>query len=255
MKNIFDRKQMLFLGAVVLLLVVVFLIMNFANPTQNLVTNPPVANPTEIEKRITWNQAQLAVSTFTTREDPEGQLLEDKQNVHVIMTSFFSLTSTHPMTKMNIKLVEFTSGVGTPVFVFPTHNEVSSSRSYIYTDATKSVKSQDIVDGGKKLEFKIVSTTPKYYDELMSGGGIPNFAFVIKDIGTLYEQQILKQSGVYESGKSLQYLGVKADKLNGDIVFDVTITFEDGKAYTKRFSGVIDGAKILTETFYQIDMK
>lgn len=239
-------------GVFIILVVLFKLTLNGGGQTTKLPENDAA-----IEKRVTWNQQELSVTAFSTREDPEGQLLEDKQAVHIVFTSFFnfSVTPDSKVKSMTITRVKFTQGVGKQVFIHPPHKAIASSRSYTYEPDMARLWAKDIVDGGKVYTLKVVNEAPKFYDEVLNIGGFPNFALITKDIGTLSEQSILNKDKIYSTDKLLQYLNVTAEKLDGEIILDVKITFEDGKKYTKRLSGKIEGEKALKDPFYLIKMQ
>jgi hypothetical protein len=84
---------------------------------------------------------------------------------------------------------------------------------------------------------------------------MPNFAFITKNIGTISEQSIIDKDKVYNSAKGLEYLGIKPEQVDGELILDVSMTFSDRKKYVKRMSGIIEGDKILYEDFYTMEMK
>ena len=219
-----------------------------------LLTKAPTKNTEEIEKRITWTQKAFYESAFTTREDPKGQVLEDKQQVHLVFNSQFSLSSTTPIKKFVVTKVEFKQGVGTPMFIQPKHEKMANERSYIFT-TFGSITAKEIVDSGSTYDVVVTNAAPTYYDEISNTGGFPNFAFITKNLGTISEQDIMKRDKIYQSARVLDYLNLKAEQLNGKLSIDFTITFEDGKVYRKRFTGTIDGSKVLENNFYTIELQ
>lgn len=255
------NKKLLLIGvALFLLLLVVWLIFSRNGGIGgSKLSKPPAKNEESIEKRLDWLQSNIAVSVFTTREDPEGTLVEDKQMAHIAFTSFFTVTVNDGQKIKTIEIVpvSFTQKIGTQVAIQPSHEKTAdNSRSFILT-SQPSIKAADIGKSVSKITLKGTtnsSLTEGYFDEIYQNGGFVNFALITKSIGQVSTQAILERDKVYESGKVLEYLGIKAEDLDGSIVLDVTVTFEDGKKYIKRFSGTIEGNKILSESFYQITM-
>jgi hypothetical protein len=253
-----DKKTLVAVIGIFIVLLVVLLVWYFeAKGSTASATKPPVKNDETIEKRVFWTQAQLSVSSFTTNEDPEDQPQNDKQAVHIAFTSFFSLSAEAGSTikDMSVTLVKFTQGVGTPVFIHPPHKIVALERSYTFEPGAPTIHAKDIVDGGKTYKLAITNEQAKYYDELWNVGGMPNFALITKNIGTISEQAILERDNVYESAKVLDYVGVTAEQLDGEIVLDFNITFTDGKKYAKRMKGIIEGTKVLNDDFYTITLQ
>jgi len=76
---------------------------------------------------------------------------------------------------------------------------------------------------------------------------------VPKKLGTISYKEIMARDNGYNGSNLLKYLGTKTEALDGEIVLDFHITFEDGKKYVKRLKGVIDGSKLLSESFYTIE--
>lgn len=248
---------------IVCVIVAIFAIPRFKSTSSKIdtesVVSPkqkqPKANSEDIEKRITWNQTQLNVSTFSTREDPVGQVLEDKMMAHIAFKSFFSLTSMFPMKSMSLNVTEFKQGVGTPVIINPPHTENSLSYTYYYTDYNLKPSSMYIINGENPFNFAVTGSLVKNLDEISSGGGVPEFTLISKNLGTVSTQQILDRDKIYMGEKTLEYLGITSDQLDGNIALEFHIVFDDGKEYNKSFSGKIEGDKILNSPFYQIDMK
>ncbi|MFZ6022469.1 MAG: hypothetical protein ACOYT9_03295 [Patescibacteria group bacterium] len=256
------NKKLLSIGVALFLLLLVVWLIFFRNGGTggSKLSNPPAKNEESIEKRLNWLQNSMSVNVFTTREDPEGAKVEDKQMVHIIFTSYFSFSANdgQKVKKIEIFPVSFRQGIGTQVSIQPSHEKLKDglSRSYIFT-AEPTIKNKNIPTGLKSIVLTGVTETnivERYFDEVFQGGDTINFALVSKNLGIVSEQEILRKDKVYESSKVLEYLGVSQEKLRGEIVIDFRITFDDGKRYQKRFTGVIDGQKILSEPFYLVTM-
>jgi hypothetical protein len=256
------NKKLLFIGvALFLLLLVVWLIFfRGENIGSGKLSKPPAKNEEAIEKRLEWLQSNMWATVFTTREDPDGAKVEDKQMAHIVFTSFFSFSPNggHKVKKIEVKPVIFTQSVGTQVAIQPAHEKLQNGSmcSYIFT-AEPTIKYRDIGNGTKTIvingveEQNVVET---HFDEVSQYGGTLNFALVSKNLGTVSQLKLLDEKKVYESTKVLEYLGISAEQLNGQIVLDFRITFDDGKVYNKRFSGSIEGNRILTGSLYQVTM-
>jgi len=242
---------------IVLLAIFLLLFMLFRGIGGGNSTTTPKANSTEIESRVNWQQKQMSVSFFSTNEYQNGGQVEDIKDIHIGFTSFFniSVAGEQKMTDLSVTVVKFAQGIGKQILYKTPHNKVSTSRSYIYEPMETETHTKDLVDGGKTLKFAVVNSSPAYYDEVLNQAALPQFMMFSKSLGTISYKTILNRDNVFEGSKLLKYAGVTAEQLNGEIVLDFTITFEDGKKYIKRLSGTIDGSKILNDTFYTIEFQ
>lgn len=197
----------------------------------------------------------MSTMVFSTNENQNGSATEDIKDVHISFTSFFgvSITGDKKMKDFSVTVAKFTQGIGKQVVYKTPHNKLVTARSYTYEPMETETHTKDLADGGRTIKFSVVSTSPTYYDEVLTQMALPNFILFSKSLGTISEKTILARDNTYDSAKLLQYLGTKADDLNGEIVLDFNITFEDGKKYVKRMQGTIDGAKLLANPFYTIE--
>ncbi|MCK9368405.1 hypothetical protein M0R04_00285 [Candidatus Dojkabacteria bacterium] len=239
-----------------IILVIILLIISFFIFRKSFsISSTPKKNTPEVEKLIFLNQSDLFVSMFSTREDPEGATLEDKQMAHIIINPSISITAIEPIKSLTITKVKFTSNIGTPLFIHPSNEVMGSIQTYILTSSNTDIRASDIKGGGNTIKYDIVSSNATKFNEVLTGGGIPRFNFIVKDLGTVSEQTILNTNKIYEGAKILNYLNIKAEQLDAKIAFDLKIVFDNGKEYYKRFSADIDGAKVLSGDFYTIKME
>lgn len=250
-----NKKLLPILLIVLLVLFLLFLLLKSLFGGGSSSTNSPKANAPEVESRVTWTQKQMSTMVFSTNEYPNGGNTEDIKEIHVVYTGMFglSVSGNEKIKDFSISVVKFSQGAGKPVVYKTPHNKALTARSFIYEPMETETHTKDLVDGGKTIKFSVVNSNPTYYDEVLNQMAFPNFLLFSKSLGTISYKTIMARDSGFDGAKLLHYLGTKAADLNGEIVLDFNITFDDGKKYVKRMGGVVNGEKLLKEMFYTIE--
>jgi hypothetical protein len=180
---------------------------------------------------------------FATQEN------EHDHRLHISFTPFLTFNiDSSSIEKILIENMKGESNLGELIYIHPTtlSTEVVS-RTFLFTDTSEPIKSEDIFSRGDSIEYFAVDTVTNYTQVLKQGSITPYFTLILKDIGTVDYKDILDRDGEFLGSKYLEYSGIDANDLNTNIQFDVKIYFDTGEVYVKRFKGYLEGLKLETD--------
>jgi len=237
----------------ILILPIIFLVRGTFSIVKNISSgnSKTITNTEEIEKKVEVSQSEAWISAFSTEE-----VKDTKELAHVriwINANLFHMDAITSYTVKNIKVEGNRKGKVT--IVKPGHiSNTLSMYSYIWGPYEGEMKSAEIKDSGKNITFDVVDVA-HYYDEVSKvGTSMPIWGIFIKELGEFNYRKIMDSSGLFESEKILGYAGVEPNDVNISLSFDVEMVFEDGTKWVKRFSAELDGAKIVENKSYMVNL-
>jgi hypothetical protein len=146
---------------------------------------------------------------------------------------------------------------GQGVFVAPPATPISTNCfSYLGGPCTDDVKENQIVSSlvNGKYSCNMVLSVKNRNECLNQQLISPIFNIIQKNVGTFNYEQIFEQNNGYDGAKILNYSNLIANDLNSEINFTVQIQFNNGKIWNKKFKAVIDGNRVLENSFYTVNM-
>jgi len=241
------------LSLCILLLPIIFLVRGTFSIAKNIVSSnsKTITNTEEIEKKVEVSQNIAWISAFSTEE-----VKDTKELAHVKIWVNANLFHMDPITSYTVKNIKVEGyKKGKVAIVKPGHiSNTLTMYNYVWGPYEEGMKSAEIKDSGKTLTFDVVEVA-HYYDEVSKvGTSMPTWGIFLKELGEYNYRKIMDGSGLFESDKILEYAGVEPDDINISFSFDVEMVFEDGTKWVKRFSAELDGAKIVENNSYMVDL-
>ena len=235
------KYKILIIGIIVLLISLLLLVIVFKDRLPFKESLPK--NTDEVESMVNIPQSEMSAFVFATQESSQDHRL------HINFTPFLMIDiGENIISDLYIENFKGESDAGDILLIHPTSLSTDTvGRTFLFTETTDLMKSDTIASKGDSIEYEVVSEVTKYNQVLNTGSITPYFGVIIKDIGTVNYEEVLKRDNVFEGSKYLEYSGVDIEKLNSTIQFDIRIVFEDGKVYRKRFKGTLEGERLETE--------
>jgi len=237
----------------ILILPIVFLVRGTFSIVKNISSgnSKTITNTEEIEKKVEVSQSEAWISAFSTEE-----VHDTKDLAHVkiwVNANLFHMDAITSYTIKNIKVEGYKKGK--VAIVKPGHiDNTLSSYNFVWEPYADEMKSAEIKDSGRTITFNVVEIA-HYYDEVSKvGTSMPTWGIFLKELGEYNYRKIMDSSSLFESEKVLEYADVQPDDLNISFSFDVEMVFEDGTKWVKRFSAELDGAKIVENKSYMVQL-
>ncbi|MDY0097090.1 MAG: hypothetical protein RBS01_01950 [Candidatus Dojkabacteria bacterium] len=235
------KYKLLIIGIVVLLVSLLLLIIVFKDRLP--FKEKSVKNTPEIESMVNISQSEMSTFVFATQESAQDH------RIHVNFSPFLTIdVGENIISELYIENFKGESEAGEVLLIHPTSlSSDTVSRTFLFTDASDSMKSDTISSKGDSIKYEVVSEITKFNQVLNSSMVTPYFGFILKDIGSVNYEEIFERDNLFEGSKYLEYSGVDVNSLDTTIQFDIRIVFKDGKVYVKRFIGTLEGEKLETE--------
>jgi len=241
------------LSLLILLLPIIFLVRGTLSVVKNISSgnSKTITNSEEIEKKVEVSQSEAYVSGFSTEE-----VHDTKDLAHIkiwVNANLFHMDAITSYTVKNIKVEGYRKGK--VAIVKPGHiSNTLSSYNYVWGPYEDEMKSAEIKDSGRTITFNIVDVA-HYYDEVSArGSAMPTWGIFLKELGEFNYRKIMESENLFESDKVLEYADVQPSDLNITFSFDVEMVFEDGTKWVKRFSAELDGAQIVENNSYMVNL-
>lgn len=251
------KRILIIIGIVTSLCILILPIILLVRGTFTIVKNvssgnsKTITNTEEIEKKVEVSQSEAWISAFSTEE-----VHDTKDLAHVkiwVNANLFHMDAITSYTVKNIKVEGYKKGK--VAIVKPGHiSNTLTMYDYVWGPYEGEMKSAEIKDSGRTITFDVVEIA-HYYDEVSKvGTSMPTWGIFLKELGEYNYRKIMDGSGLFESDKILEYADVQPNDLNISFSFDVEMVFEDGTKWVKRFSAELDGAKIVENNSYMVDL-
>jgi hypothetical protein len=251
------KRLLIIIGIILSLCILILPIILLVRGTFTIVKNvssgssKTITNTEEIEKKVEVSQNIAWISGFSTEE-----VKDTKELAHVkiwVNANLFHMDAITSYTIKNIKVEGYKKGK--VAIVKPGHiSNTLTMYDYVWGPYDGEMKSAEIKDSGKTLTFDVVDVA-HYYDEVSKvGTSMPTWGIFLKELGEYNYRKIMDNSGLFDSEKILEYADVQPNDLNISFSFDVEMVFEDGTKWVKRFSAELDGAKIVENNSYMVDL-
>lgn len=198
-------------------------------------------NDSEVEELVRISQSDMSSFVFVTQESETNHIL------NINLTPFLNFVIDEKEIK-SFKISNFngTNSTSEVILIPPTDLPLdTSSRTFLFT-VQDTITQDDIKASSDNIEYIVVSKASKFNEVNSQGIVIPYFGVIVEDIGRVNYKEINKDGG-FDGKKYLEYSKVPLEALDTKIQFDVNIEFTDGKKYSKKFIGTLQGVAFASE--------
>ena len=242
---------------IALILVVFVLILLFIFFTTNIFdgikSSSVKKNSEEVESLVNIAQSNISGIVFITEES------DNDYRVHIDLQPYLNLTILNVDSKVKsfaLKNFKGESEAGEVLLISPTDMDKNlGGSSFIFTDFNTSIYSKDIKSNGNSINYEVVDEVTQFNQVNIRDYIMPSFAIIIKDIGSIDYEKIFNETGVFDGGKYLEYLGIDLNQLDTTFQFDIEIVFDDNTKYVKRFNGELVGSSLAGNYTTSIELK
>lgn len=250
MKN----KSLIIALILVLVFVLTLLLLFFkTNIFDGIKSSSVKKNSEEAESLVNIAQSNMSGIVFITEES------DNDYRVHINLQPYLNFTLLDVDSRVKsfaLKNFKGESEAGDVLLISPTDlNKNLGGSSFIFTDFNTSIYTKDIKSNGNSISYEVVEEVTKFNQVNNRDYIMPSFAIIIKDIGSIDYEKILNETGVFDGGKYLEYLGVDLNKLDTTFQFDIEIVFDDNTKYVKRFNGELVGSSLAGNYTTSIELK